>query len=41
MFVLDLAAYGYGLGLVMCGWIAGMLVNYVLVTAGIIGRGKF
>ena len=35
---LNLTAYGYGLGLVMVGWIAGLGVAYAFSLARGIGR---
>ncbi len=38
MFELNLVAYGWGLGLVMVGWIAGLVVSYAFTLAGGISR---
>jgi len=35
---LNMTAYGMGLGLVMAGWMAGMIVSYALSAARAIGR---
>lgn len=37
-FTLNLTAYGYGLGLVMAGWIAGLGVSYAFSLVRGIGR---
>ena len=37
-FTLNLTAYGYGLGLVMVGWIAGLGVSYAFSLSRGIGR---
>lgn len=36
--ILDVVAFGSGIGLVMCGWVAGLVVSYVFNSASIIGR---
>lgn len=35
--IFDVASYGLGLGCVMIGWLAGMMVNYALVLVGRLG----
>ncbi len=35
---LNLTAYGYGLGVVLVGWIAGLVVSYVFSISRGIGR---
>jgi len=35
---LNLTAYGMGLGLVMVGWMAGMVVSYAFTTIRAIGH---
>jgi hypothetical protein len=35
---LNLTAYGMGIGLVMVGWMAGMVVSYVFATFRSIGH---
>lgn len=35
---LNLAAYGYGIGLVMVGWLAGLVVSYVFSIIRHLGR---
>ena len=35
---LNLDAYGAGLGLVMLGWMVGLVVSYAFSTVSIIGR---
>lgn len=35
---LNLIAYGMGLGLVMVGWVAGIVVSYAFSTSRTIGR---
>ncbi len=35
---LNLTAYGMGLGLVMVGWMAGMVVGYAFSSVGFLGR---
>jgi hypothetical protein len=35
---LNVTAYGMGLGLVLVGWIAGLVVSYAFSTARTIGR---
>lgn len=35
---LNLTAYGMGLGLVLVGWIAGLVVSYAFSTSRNIGR---
>lgn len=38
MMTFDVTWFGYGAGLVMCGWIAGMLVSVVLNIVGRMGK---
>jgi len=35
---LNLTAYGMGLGLVLIGWMAGLVVSYVFSTSRNVGR---
>ena len=35
---LNLTAFGYGLGLVMTGWVAGLVVSYVFSIVSKIGN---
>jgi hypothetical protein len=38
MFELNLTAFGYGLGFVMVGWMAGLIVSYAFTLARATGR---
>jgi len=35
---LDIAAFGYGLGLVLIGWIAGLVVSYIFSIIRKVGQ---
>ncbi len=35
---LNLSAYGMGIGLVMAGWLAGLVVSYAFSLSRIMGR---